>query len=745
MEIRKTFSVQGMHCASCVRLIERALTKTDGVSEANVNLATNKATITYDPKRVSDEQIESSVAKVGYKALVNEEIKSEDEEKKEKQRELNGLRNKVAISLLLGGLILWGSFPSLMNTAPTILQNFWVQLLLATPVQFWAGLAFYKATLPALRHRTANMDTLVVMGTTVAYGYSAFVTIFPQFVEQLGVRPLPYFDVAAIIIGLILLGRYFEAKAKAGTSEAIKKLIGLQARTARVLRSGKEVDIPMDLVVIGDVIRVRPGEKIPVDGEILEGDSSIDESMVTGESIPVDKAEGDVVIGATINKSGTFTYKATKVGQGTMLAQIIKLVQEAQGSKAPIQRIADLVSSYFVPIVIMLAIVTFAVWYILGPAPVLLFALLNTVAVLIIACPCAMGLATPTAIMVGTGKGAEHGILIKDAESLETAHKIKTVIFDKTGTLTRGKPEVTDTDVFAPKMTLGKMLNLAASLEKTSEHSLAEAILKGAEGYGINEKSLAKARKFKAILGYGVEGEIDDQRVFLGNRKLMDREGVNVDSRKERIEQLENEGKTVMMLSQGKKLIGLIAVADTLKETAKEGVQALQKKGIEVVMITGDNQRTAEAIARQLGIKRVLAEVLPDQKKAEVRKTQAEGKKVAMVGDGINDAPALAAADVGIAMGTGTDVAIEAGDITLINKDLRSVAQAIELSKKTMRTIKLNLFWAFGYNVLLIPVAMGVLYPFFHILLNPIFASIAMATSSISVVSNSLLLKRYKS
>lgn len=745
MEIRKTFSVQGMHCASCVRLIERALTKTDGVSEANVNLATNKATITYDPKRVSDEQIESSVAKVGYKALVNEEIKSEDEEKKEKQRELNDLRNKVAISLLLGGLILWGSFPSLMNTAPTILQNFWVQLLLATPVQFWAGLAFYKATLPALRHRTANMDTLVVMGTTVAYGYSAFVTIFPQFVEQLGVRPLPYFDVAAIIIGLILLGRYFEAKAKAGTSEAIKKLIGLQARTARVLRNGKEVDIPMDLVVIGDVIRVRPGEKIPVDGEILEGDSSIDESMVTGESIPVDKAKGDVVIGATINKSGTFTYKATKVGQGTVLAQIIKLVQEAQGSKAPIQRIADLVSSYFVPIVIMLAIVTFAVWYILGPAPVLLFALLNTVAVLIIACPCAMGLATPTAIMVGTGKGAEHGILIKDAESLETAHKIKTVIFDKTGTLTRGKPEVTDTDVFAPKMTLGKMLNLAASLEKTSEHSLAEAILKGAEGYGINEKSLAKARKFKAILGYGVEGEIDDQRVFLGNRKLMDREGVNVDSRKERIEQLENEGKTVMMLSQGKKLIGLIAVADTLKETAKEGVQALQKKGIEVVMITGDNQRTAEAIARQLGIKRVLAEVLPDQKEAEVRKTQAEGKKVAMVGDGINDAPALAAADVGIAMGTGTDVAIEAGDITLINKDLRSVAQAIELSKKTMRTIKLNLFWAFGYNVLLIPVAMGVLYPFFHILLNPIFASIAMATSSISVVSNSLLLKRYKS
>lgn len=747
--VKKTFSVQGMHCASCVRLIERALTKLNGISEANVNLATNKATITYDPEAVTDKQIseaaflrkvESSVSNIGYKALLNEGVRNENEEKKEKQKELNDLRNKVIVSLIFGVLILWGSFPGLMDFAPAILKNFWVQLLLATPVQFWAGLGFYKATIPALKHRTANMDTLVALGTTVAYGYSAFVTVLPDVVKSIGIDPFPYFDVATIIIGLILLGRYFEAKAKAGTSEAIKKLIGLQAKTARVLRDGKEVDIPIDQVVIGEVIRVRPGEKVPVDGVIVEGESSVDESMITGESIPVDKARGDSVVGATINKSGTFTYKATKVGQETMLAQIIKLVQEAQGSKAPIQRMADLVSSYFVPVVIMLAIATFVVWYIFGGSQALLFALLNTVAVLIIACPCAMGLATPTAIMVGTGKGAENGILIKDAESLETAHKIKTVIFDKTGTLTKGKPEVTDL-VTTNKLKKDEILKLAASIEKGSEHSLAEAIVQKAEEQKIETLSVTK---FKAIAGHGVEGLVGSKQIFLGNRKLMERENVSLGSWQAEIERLENEGKTVMMLSVDGKLAGLVAVADTLKGTAKEGVEALYKKGIEVVMITGDNQRTANAIARKVGIKRVLAEVLPDQKEAEVRKIQQEGKVVAMVGDGINDAPALAAADIGIAMGTGTDVAIEAGDITLINKDLKSVAQAIELSRKTMRTIKLNLFWAFGYNVSLIPVAMGVLYPFFGILLNPIFASVAMATSSISVVSNSLLLKRFK-
>jgi Cu+-exporting ATPase len=735
---KKTFSIKGMHCASCVMVLERSLKKVDGVLQATVNLATEKATVTYDPAKVTDDKLSSAVSNVGYQALINEEIKTEDAEQKEKQQELRALRFKVIVSLVLGSLILWGGFPGLMKTAPMILQNFWVQLLLATPVQFWAGFAFYRATISALKHRTANMDTLVAIGTTVAYVYSVFVTVLPQLVTKVGIEPMPYFDTAAIIIGLILLGRYFEAKAKAGTSEAIKKLIGLQAKTARVLRDGKEIDLPMSEVIIGDIIRVRPGEKIPVDGIIADGESSIDESMITGESMPVDKAKGDVVVGATMNKTGSFTFKATKVGGETMLAQIIKLVQEAQGSKAPIQRLADMVSSYFVPVVLMLAILTFAVWYIFGPAPTLLFALLNMVAVLIIACPCAMGLATPTAIMVGTGKGAEHGILIKDAESLETAHKINTIVFDKTGTLTKGQPEVTDIVSFG-SIDKDELLKLAGSIEKGSEHSLAEAIVKAAEA---KQFSLSKVEKFQAIPGHGVEGIINGKRIIFGNKRLMDKESIDTSHASKQISDMEDSGKTVMMIGTENKLVGLIAVADIIKESAKEGLLALQKLGIEVAMITGDNKRTANAIGQKLGIERILAEVLPDQKEAEVRKIQAEGKVVAMVGDGINDAPALAAADVGIAIGTGTDVAIEAADITLINKDLRSVAMAVVLSKKTMRTIRLNLFWAFSYNVILIPVAMGALYPFFHLLLNPIFASVAMATSSVSVVSNSLLLKR---
>lgn len=777
-EIKKTFPIKGMHCASCVRVTERALKKTPGVKDAVVNLATARATVTYDKDDCTEEQLAQSIAKTGY--TLDLEEKTEDMQKKEKEEELINLRGKVVISLVVGALILWGSFPGLMNTAPEFLKNFFVQLLLATPIQFWAGSEFYRATIPALKHRTANMDTLVALGTTVAYIYSAFVTFFPKVVMRLGVDHMPYFDVAVIVIGLILLGRYFEARAKAGTSGAIKKLLGLQAKTARVLRPSSviaspkgvaismgssrryapqddnlvEIDIPIDQVQLNDVIRVRPGEKIPVDGVILEGESSIDESMITGESIPVDKAKGNTVVGATMNKSGTFTYKATKVGKDTMLAQIIKLVEEAQGSKAPIQRLADVVSSYFVPIVIMLAFLTFGVWYIFGGDSAFLFALLNTVAVLIIACPCAMGLATPTAIMVGTGKGAEHGILIKDAESLEIANKINTVVFDKTGTLTKGKPEVTDIVVLDKARTINysssetkpnrevlEVLKLAASIEKGSEHSLAEAIVKYAD---VQKVSTDLVTKFRAIAGHGVEGMVGSKKVFFGNRRLMEQEKVDYKAVSEQISKLESEGKTVMMLALDDKLEGLVAVADTIKDTAKEGVAALAKIGIEVVMITGDNARTAHAIASKLGIKRVLAEVLPNQKEAEVRKIQAEGKKVAMVGDGINDAPALAAADIGIAMGTGTDVAIEAADITLINKDLQSVASSIELSKKTMRTIKLNLFWAFGYNVILIPVAMGALFPFFGILLSPIFASVAMATSSISVVSNSLLLRRVK-
>ena len=730
-EIKKTFPIKGMHCASCVRVLEKSLGKVDGVLSCVVNLATESAIVIYDPKKATDNDLASAVANAGYKAELEQELKTEDEQRQAKQKELNGLRNKVIISLFLGALILWGSFPGLMEFAPSFLTILWIQLILAIPVQFWAGLTFYRATIPALRHRTANMDTLVAIGTTIAFSYSAFVTIFPSLLEGIGVKPEPYFDVSTVIIGLILLGRYFEAKAKAGTSEAIKKLIGLQAKTARVLRDGKEVDIPIDQVVIGDVVRVRPGEKIPVDGKILEGQSSIDESMITGESIPIDKAKGDIVIGATLNKTGSFLYKATKVGADTMLSQIIKLVQEAQASKAPIQRLVDLISSYFVPVVLILAITTFVVWYVFGPSPVFLFAMLNAIACLIIACPCAMGLATPTAIMVGTGIGANKGILIKDAQSLETARKINTIIFDKTGTLTNGKPVVTDI--------VGDVLQLAASLEKGSEHSLAEAIINKGEEERVK---FANVKDFKAVPGHGVVGLVDGKRVVLGNRKMMEKEGIKIEN--SQIEKMENEGKTVMMLGVNGKFTGLIAVADTLKETAKKGVEKLQKMGIEVVMITGDNKRTADAIAKKLGIKRVLAEVLPDQKEAEVRKIQAEGKKVAMVGDGINDAPALAGADIGIAMGTGTDVAIESAGITLINKDLRSVASAVELSKKTMKTIRLNLFWAFGYNIILIPVAMGVLYPNFGILLNPIFASAAMALSSISVVGNSLLLKRIK-
>ena len=730
-----------------------------------VNLATTQATVSYDPEKVTDAHLAEAVKGVGYTALLNQEIQSEDQEQQEKHAELRALKIKVGISLLLGGLILWGSFPGLMETAPEFLKNFLVQLLLATPVQFWAGFSFYRATLSALKHRTANMDTLVAIGTTVAFAYSAVVSLAPETVQRVGVEPMPYFDVATIIIGLILLGRYFEAKAKAGTSEAIKKLIGLQAKTARVLREGKEIDILISEVVLGDSIRVRPGEKIPVDGIIIEGESSIDESMVTGESIPVDKTKNDTVIGATINKTGTFTFKATKVGAATMLQQIIKMVQEAQGSRAPIQRMADMVSSYFVPVVLMLAIATFVLWYNFGADPVLTRAILNTVAVLIIACPCAMGLATPTAIMVGTGRGAEHGILIKDAESLETAHKITTIIFDKTGTLTMGKPVVTD--IIPTPLSLegrgqgeGDALRLAASLEKGSEHSLAEAIVKAAEEQKF---TLSKVEKFHAIAGHGVEGMVDGKKVVLGNKRLMAQERIALDAVLPQIEKLESEGKTVMLLALDGQLIALIAVADTLKPTAIEAVAQLQRMGIATVMITGDNTRTANAIAQKLGITKVLAEVLPQEKAEWVKKLQqgnpsplsspprgeeviknipspftGEGRvRVAFVGDGINDAPALAAANVGIAMGTGTDVAIEAAGITLMNKDLRSVVTAITLSKKTMRTIKTNLVWAFGYNIILIPVAaFG--------LLNPIFASVAMAMSSISVVLNSLSLKRAK-
>ncbi|MDO8557420.1 MAG: heavy metal translocating P-type ATPase [Candidatus Jorgensenbacteria bacterium] len=735
---KKTFPIKGMHCASCAITVEHELRKIPGVHEASVNLVNEKATVAYDSEKVTDNILSSTVASAGYEALISHEFEEEDKEKIMREKELSDLWRKVIVSLALGALIVWGSFPVLMSFAPAFLTNPWIGLFLATPVQLWAGWMFYRAAIPALRHRTANMDTLVALGTSVAYVYSIVITVFPQIVSVTGAAPVPYFDVSTIIIGLILLGRYFEAKAKAGTSEAIKKLIGLQAKTARVVREGGEVDISIQEVIVGDSIRVRPGEKIPIDGVIESGESSIDESMVTGESIPVDKKIGDTVIGGTINKTGTFIFKTTRVGSETLLARIIELVEEAQGSKAPIQRLADKVSSIFVPVVIMLAIATFIVWFGIGPEPRLTFALLNTIAVLIIACPCAMGLATPTAIMVGTGKGAEHGILIKDAESLEVAHKITAIIFDKTGTLTNGAPEVTEVIVFGD-VPENEVLRLAASLEKGSEHSLAEAIVKSAESKGL---LLGATEKFEAAPGYGVSGIISGKSIYLGNRKLIERAGISVTMYEKDIVKLEEEGKTVVGIGIENRLAGIIAVADTLKSTAREGVAMLKNMGIKTAMITGDNERTAKAIAKEVGIETVFANVLPDEKETLVREIQQAGNTVAMVGDGINDAPALAASDVGIAMGTGTDIAIESAGITLINKNFTSVASAIQLSKDTMRTIKVNLIWAFGYNVILIPVAMGILYPFFHTLLNPILASLAMALSSISVVSNSLLLKR---
>ncbi len=739
-EAKKTFSIKGMHCASCVSVLERSLKKVPGVFLAGVNLATEQATVSYDPGQVNESQLSEAVSRVGYSAEFIAAEKSEEAIQQEKRKELKKLKGLVIVSLVLGGLILWGSFPAVSETAPELLKSYWTQLVLAGAVQFWAGWQFYAAAVKSIKHRTANMDTLVALGTTTAFAYSVFITVWPSVVKSLGIEPMPYFDVSTIIIGLILLGRYFEAKAKAGTGEAIKKLVGLQAKTARKVIGGKEIDVPIMEVKLGDILRVRPGEKIPVDGVVTEGSSLVDESMVTGESMPVNKQVKDIIVGATINKTGSFLMQATKVGQDTMLAQIVKLVQQAQGSKAPIQRIADKISSYFVPIVIMLSVATFVLWYDFGPQPNLPFALLSAVTVLIVACPCAMGLATPTAIMVGTGKGAEHGILIKDAESLETAHKIDSIIFDKTGTLTKGKPEVTDILPFG-NMTTRDILIISASLEVGSEHSLAESVVNMAHTENIKLQSM---ENFRSIPGHGVEGVLNRKRVTLGNRRLMLQDKIDIAAIEPQIELLENQGKTVMILALNGKVAGIIAVADVIKDSARDAISTLKAMRLQTAMITGDNIRTAKAVAQSLGIEKVLAEVLPGQKEAEVRKIQAEGKIAAMVGDGINDAPALAASDVGIAMGSGTDIAMESADITLVNKDLSSVAASIRLSKKTMRAIKQNLFWAFGYNIILIPVAMGVLYPFFHVLLNPIFASLAMALSSISVVLNSLRLRKAK-
>ena len=705
--VKKSFPIVGMHCASCARLIEKSLTRVPGVLNASVNYGSESAVVEMEGN-VSDTKLESAVKNAGYRAILNKSNLSKEEEK---AKELKNLKTKVIVSSILSLIVFVGSFPEWfgINLNPIFL------LVLATPVQFWAGWDFYLATWSGLRNRTASMDTLIVMGTSAAFFYSIL--------SMFGVVEGMYFDTAAVIITLILLGRFLEAKAKSHTSDAIKKLLGLQAKTARIVKDGREIDIPLADVKVGDLIRVRPGEKVPVDGVITRGSSFIDESMVTGESLPVDKIVGASVIGSTINKSGSFIFKATKIGSETMLSQIIEMVKEAQSTKAPIARMADLVSSYFVPIVLMLSILTFVGWYVLGPITIgfPVNAFINLVAVLIIACPCAMGLATPTAIMVGTGKGAEKGILVKDAASLETAHKINTIVFDKTGTLTKGIPMVTD--VSDPKI-----LTIVASLEQGSEHPLGGAIL----GYAMEKKvKFQKVTNFRAITGFGIEGIIGSKKYFFGKP----------DKKGESIKKLEDEGKTVMILKQGVKTLGFIAVADTLKEGVKGVVKHLENKKIEVWMVTGDNQRTAKAIAKLSGIKNVLAEVLPEDKAQKIKELKNVAFKVtkcvAFVGDGINDAPALAAADVGIAMGTGTDVAMESAGITLLNKDFKSILMAINLSKSTMKIIKQNLFWAFGYNVILIPAAaFG--------LLNPMLASFAMAASSISVVLNSLRLNKIK-
>jgi Cu+-exporting ATPase len=735
--------VQGMTCASCVNRVEKALRSIKGVVNVNVNFATQRASVEYLSGEATVKGLKQAVQDAGYEVL---EVKEEDIVEKERlarEGELTRLKWKfitgavllVPILVLMYGASFLEKWPGLSRGT-----NFFIQFLLATPVQFWAGRQFYAGFWKALRHRTSDMNTLIAVGTSAAYLYSLIATFLPHLFMARGLMLDVYFDSSAAIIVLILLGRFLEARAKGRTSEAIKKLIGLQPKTARVIRDGNEVDIPVGDVALGDVVVVRPGEKIPVDGVLKEGYSSVDESMVTGESLPVEKREGDTVIGATLNKTGTFRFEATKVGKDTVLAQIIRLVQEAQGSKPAIARMVDVIASYFVPVVIALAIVTFIVWLLLGPHPAFTYAFLNFIAVLIIACPCALGLATPTSIMVGTGKGAENGILIRGAEALETAHQLNAIVLDKTGTLTRGEPSVTDV-VVSGGLPEKDLLVLAASAEKGSEHLLGEAIVKRAKLDGL---TLLDPINFQAIAGHGIEATVNSKRVLLGNERLMQERGIPLNRMAEKARELSSQGKTPMFLSIDERCAGIIAVADTLKENSKEAVETLHRMGLEVVMLTGDNERTAKAIAGQIGIDRVLAEVLPQTKAEEIRKLQAEGKKVGMVGDGINDAPALAQANVGIAIGTGTDVAMESSDITLMGGDLRGVVTAIALSKATIRNIKQNLFWAFAYNTVLIPVAAGVLFPFFGVLLNPIFAAGAMAFSSVTVVSNALRLRRFR-
>ena len=744
--IKTVFPVAGMTCASCVSRVEKKLRGLDGVWDAQVNLASEKATVEHLESRVGMRDFNIALEQIGYKVppMAMAVGAAEDSAEQRQSQETRRLTRKFVFSAVVSGLIMVSGMQTFISLDP-VLHNIWL-LVLATPVQFWGGGQFYKGTWTGVKHGYTDMNTLIAVGTTVAYGYSAWVTCFPSALPSLAQGV--YFDTSAMIITLVLMGRLLEARAKGHASDAIRKLIGLQPKTARVEREGLEVDLPVAQVVVGDTISVRPGEKIPVDGTVLAGNTTVDESMITGESVPVDKISGDGVIGASLNRTGFFKMTATRLGRDSVLAHIIKLVEEAQGSKAPVQRLADRVAGIFVPIVIALASLAFLVWWLFGtaittlPTDPFLFAMMIFISVMIIACPCALGLATPTAIMVGTGKGAELGILIKGGEILEQAQYLDTILFDKTGTLTEGRPAVTDVWIDpASKMNADRLLTLSASLEKGSEHPLGQAVVREAEQRQLN---LLPLSDFKALPGFGVQAQVDGMAVALGNLRLMVESGYDVSAVRAQVEEFSRQGKTALLFRVQDRVVGLLATADQIKPNAQSVVKDLQARGLEVMMITGDHARTAKAVAEQLGIERVLAEVLPADKAAEVQRLIAEGRHVAMVGDGINDAPALAKAHIGIAMGSGSDVAMETSDITLMTSDLHAVGDAIELSRKTFSKIKQNLFWAFFYNILGIPIAAGVLFPLYGVLLQPLFAAAAMAVSSVCVVSNSLLLKRFQ-
>ena len=734
-----------------------------GVAEVNVNFGAEQANIQYDPKQTNLEQIQQAIVDAGYSSysLQDQEFVTDetDTEKTARLREFRQLRQKIMVAGVISVVLVVGSLPMMLGLPipfiPLWLHNSWLQLVLSTPVLFWAGREFFINAWKAVKRHTATMDTLVALGTGSAYLYSIVATVIPGFFMAQGLNADVYYEAANVIITLILLGRLLETRARGQTSDAIRKLIGLQARNARIVRDGQELEIPIQAVQIGDVVMVRPGEKIPVDGEVVEGTSTIDESMVTGESMPTKKQPGDEVIGATINKTGSFRFRATRVGKDTVLAQIVQLVQQAQGSKAPIQRLADQVTGWFVPVVIAIAIATFLIWFNLMGNVTL--ALVTTVGVLIIACPCALGLATPTSVMVGTGKGAENGILIKGAESLELAHQIETIVLDKTGTLTQGNPTVTDFISSVGSANELKLLRLVASIERNSEHPLAEAVVRYAQS---QEVTLDNVQNFEAVAGSGVEGMVSNQLVQIGTQRWLNELSIDTASVQVEKARLEALGKTVILIAVDRQLQGLMAISDALKPSSIQAVRSLQRLGLEVMMLTGDNQQTADAIAREVGIQTVIAEVRPDQKAAVIESIQSgkfgkqsttqtksrhtKSKIVAMVGDGINDAPALAQADVGIAIGTGTDVAIAASDITLISGDLQSIVTAIQLSRATMNNIRQNLFFAFIYNTLGIPIAAGILFPIFGWLLNPIIAGGAMAFSSVSVLTNALRLRNFK-